>query len=448
MDLTEKRTFKKAKNKELYVKMDNYCYLSKNLYNATNYIIKQSYRIHQKIKDHKLLEPWESELLFEINKEISEYNRGKEDNKRMQYIDNFNGFMANAYFLSWYMLRHGNDFRAMPYSNSAQICIQNLCKNWKSFYKSMKEYKKDRSKFNGKPNPPKYLDKNKGRGSVEISGAFIESTGETLNLPKFLSLLHIRTDKKVKLLRIRMKNDEVVVEIVYEATQKPEAGNPANVMAIDLGVNNLCAITFSTEAEPVVINGRPLKSINQYYNKRRAELQSVADKNGHKTTNRIKKLTGKRNNKVKDFLHKTSRIVVDLAVQNGISEIIIGKNKNWKQEVSMGKVTNQNFVSIPFDTLINYITYKAELEGIKVVLIDEAYTSGTSCLDNEKACKKNYNKSRRKQRGLFVSNDGRQINADVNASYQIMRNELSINICKVETVHMRSIPHTKKKKPA
>ena len=114
----------------------------------------------------------------------------------------------------------------------------------------------------------------------------------------------------------------------------------------------------------------------------------------------------------------------------------------------MGKVTNQNFVSIPFDTLINYITYKAELEGIKVVLIDEAYTSGTSCLDNEKACKKNYNKSRRKQRGLFVSNDGRQINADVNASYQIMRKELSINICEVETVHMRSIPHTKKKKPA
>lgn len=132
-------------------------------------------------------------------------------------------------------------------------------------------------------------------------------------------------------------------------------------------------------------------------------------------------LIEKRNQKVKDYLHKASRKIVDLAEANDISKIVIGNNRGWKQEVELGKKTNQNFVSIPFEMLIQQITYKATMSGIQVEVVEESYTSGTSYVDNEEPIKANYDKTRRKKRGLFVSNEGIEINADVNGSYQIMK---------------------------
>ena len=450
MNLTEKHVIHKSENKKLYAKRDNECFLSKNLYNATNYIIKQVYRIHLKIKNHKRLEPWESDLLFEINKGIKEYNQGKEDNKKMQYVDNFNGFVANAYFLSYYMAKDNPDYKAMPHSTAAQICIQNLCANWKSFYRSIKDYNKNPSKYKGRPQPPKYKDKVNGRNAISLTHQQVSKKGKYLKLPKFLSDLKVKTNKEnIKMLRYHTTTEDVIIEVIYEVETPEEfAGITVNYMAIDLGVNNLAAMTFSNEYEPVIINGRPLKSINQFYHKEKARLQSEADRNPNapKVTKRMKSLTKKRNNKINDFMHKASRIVVDYAVKRNIDVIVIGKNKNWKQNADMSKQNNQNFESVPFNTFIQMITYKANMKGIKVIEIEEKYTSGTSCLDNEKPVKKNYNKNRRVYRGLFKSNSGLEINADINGSYQIMKKLVDINIYAVESVTMINIPY--KKKPA
>ncbi|MGG4407112.1 transposase, partial [Geobacillus stearothermophilus] len=143
--------------------------------------------------------------------------------------------------------------------------------------------------------------------------------------------------------------------------------------------------------------------------------------NGLNWSKRLEKLTLKRNNKIKDFMHKASRYVVDWCVKHNIDTIVIGKNDNWKQEVDLGKRLNQAFVQIPYDMFIEQLQYKCEEVGIKVVLTEESYTSGTSFLDGEAPIKENYDKNRRIKRGLFKSNKGILINADVNGAYNIMR---------------------------
>jgi putative transposase len=193
-------------------------------------------------------------------------------------------------------------------------------------------------------------------------------------------------------------------------------------MGIDLGVDNLITAVFSSSLTPFIINGHPLKSINRYYNKRKAFLQEKAKmSNRLDATNRINRLAQKRNDKVKDYLHKASRKVITAAQTCGVGHIVIGNNKGWKQNVELGKRTNQTFVSIPYKTLIDMICYKAALAGISVIVVNESYTSGTSYLDGEFPEKTFYDNSRRIKRGMFKSNRGTLINADVNAAYQIIK---------------------------
>ena len=193
-------------------------------------------------------------------------------------------------------------------------------------------------------------------------------------------------------------------------------------MGVDLGVGNLATISLASENHPVIINGRPLKSINRYYNKKKAMLQKQAKKSNHRyTTNRMERLTQKRNRKIRDYLHKTSRKVIEIALQTKTGLIVIGNNRGWKQHVALGNRTNQTFVSIPYKTLIDMICYKARLAGIDVRVVNESYTSGTSYLDGEKPDKQCYDNARRISRGMFRSNNGKLINADVNAAYQIIK---------------------------
>lgn len=192
--------------------------------------------------------------------------------------------------------------------------------------------------------------------------------------------------------------------------------------AIDIWVDNLVTLTWNMIERPMLIKGTPLKSVNQYYNKQLAKYRSICElMNGRHSSNLITRLTGKRNRKVDDYLHKASRKVIDLCRDKDVSTLIIGKNKGWKQGVNLGRKVNQSFVQIPFARFIQMLQYKAESIGLKVVLTEESYTSGTSFLDDEAPTKDNYDKSRRIHRGLFRANDGRKINSDVNGSYQIMK---------------------------
>lgn len=191
---------------------------------------------------------------------------------------------------------------------------------------------------------------------------------------------------------------------------------------IDIGVDNFISMVTNDGVFPLIVNGRIPKSINQYYNKKLAYLKSLCKQiNGNNSSNRIRQLTAKRNRKIDDYLHKASRIIVDRCAAHGISAIVIGKNKNWKQSSKLSKKVNQNFIQLPFARLIQMIEYKAKEYGIAVILTEESYTSGTSFLDGEAPTKDNYNKSRRVHRGLFKANDGRIINADINGAFQIMR---------------------------
>ncbi|MCR4653191.1 MAG: transposase [Eubacterium sp.] len=208
---------------------------------------------------------------------------------------------------------------------------------------------------------------------------------------------------------------------MYEQ-QTEEAKEHGNIMGIDLGVNNLITACLSSDDAPVIINGRPLKSINRYYNKKKANLQEKAKKSNRlDSTNRMERLTKKRNHKITDYLHKASRRVITLAQTSNVDRIVIGTNSGWKQKVNLGKRTNQIFVFIPYRKLIDMICYKAELAGIKVYVVQENYTSGTRYLDGEIPNKASYDKSRRIKRGIFKSNKGTLINADVNAAYQIIK---------------------------
>ena len=421
MILSEEHRIKKHKNAELLREIDNYCYKVKNLSNSVNYLIKQCYRIHTKIKNGKTLEEWEDELIRAINSGITEYNLGRSEVKRLRYIDTDNGYIADAYFLSWY-LKGTEVYKDVPYATCSQICIQEKCREWKSFYRATAEYGKDPKKFKEHPHVPGYLDPKKGRGALVITSQnFKVDEAGNVTMPKFLSGIHIRARHgNVRQIRIKIFKNSILISLMYEKEEKQICGT--KVMGIDLGVNNLLAAAWDSEDRPVIINGKPLKSINQYYNKAKAHMQKEAKiYNGKNSTKRMNKLTAKRNRKIKDYMHKASRKIVDMAVSSGVGLIVIGANHGWKQEVHMGNITNQNFVSIPYKTLINMIEYKAKLEGIEVRIVSESYTSGTSFLDGEKPTKDYYDKSRRVKRGLFRSNNGILINADINAAYQMIK---------------------------
>ena len=229
--------------------------------------------------------------------------------------------------------------------------------------------------------------------------------------------------EKLNQVRIVPSNQVFCVEIVYSIfVDDTVLQDNGRIMSIDLGLDNLATVVTNTGQQPMIVNGKGLKSINQYYNKRNAYYQRIAKQmNGKNYTNRLYQLTRKRNFKVDDALHKVSRFIVDIALENDITTIVIGDNKNWKQSISLGKQMNQSFIMIPHQKLIDQIVYKAQLQGIRVICTEESYTSGTSFLDGEAPVKEFYDKKRRVHRGLFRSNQGVFINADVNAGYQIMK---------------------------
>lgn len=235
----------------------------------------------------------------------------------------------------------------------------------------------------------------------------------------------VKTHADGKLLQCRFvpKVDHYIMEIVYEI-EVPEVEDKQSkrIAAIDLGVNNLITLTTNCGIKPIVINGKPLKSINQFYNKeisdRRSNLKLTNDMNW---SNAMQRLTNKRNNKVNDYIHKATKYVVDICVLNNIDTLVCGHNSGWKQESNIGKKVNQNFVSIPHTSIIEKLQYKCENNGIIFKTTEESYTSGTSFLDGELPIKDNYNKNRRAYRGLFITDKGEKINADVNGSYQIMK---------------------------
>lgn len=211
------------------------------------------------------------------------------------------------------------------------------------------------------------------------------------------------------------------MEIIYEAEITDVKIESNRIASIDLGVDNLVTMTNNIGLNPIIINGKCVKSINQYYNKQLAKEKSLLKIRHNKDwSNKLDIITFKRYQRIKNYMHNTSSYIIKRCVENKIDTLVVGKNKEWKQNTSMSKGNNQKFVDIPYQMLLKQIKYKCENVGIKYIETEESYSSGTSFLDGEEPVKQNYHKSRRIKRGLFKSNSGLLINSDVNGSLQIM----------------------------
>lgn len=368
-----------------------------------------------------------SKVLFQMcDKSRALYNKAM-FLARQHYFNNKNDDNTLNVFLFYIdlyrLLKHSEEYISMP-SKSAQQTLKLVDKAWKSFRKSIKSYYKNPEKFKRKPKIPKY--KKNQYQTVIFPFQNVSYKNGVIRLPKTKYKFKTKINKgQIKEIRLVPYCQKIKIEVVYE---KPYMiyDNLENekYIGIDIGVNNLAAITSNQDDIPsFLINGRCIKSINQYYHKKSSNLKSRLNVNNKKMkwSKRLDKLLYKRNQKINDYFHKTSRWIIDLCLQKHIKNIIIGHNNGWKQDIKIGKRNNQNFVSIPFNRLIHMIQYKAQQVGINVILTQQNYTSKVDHLALQKLCKHKEYLGKRVKRGLFKSSINKTLNADINGSIGILR---------------------------
>lgn len=339
-------------------------------------------------------------------------------------------------------------FKELPAQTSQQV-IRQAAEAMKDSIKSINKYNNSSKNYTGKPKLPKY--KKNHKNSKHVFKNLIKFTNQQLkiinnqirlpnkigliDIPLYLTGIQVKPSKDslttiqnydLELLELRVipKHKSLIIEYVYEKRLTISQPTGSRTASIDLGLDNFVALVTSESTLPgLLINGKGLKSYNHNFNKKLSKLQSQAQRSGNYTSNKIQNLYEKREQFIRTFMHKTSRFIVNYLKQNQVSTLIIGHNISQKQNINLGRKTNQKFVQIPFTTLINQLKYKCYESGITLIETEESYTSGTSFLDNELPTQQFYNNSRRKYRGLFVSNTGIPINSDLNAAYQIMKKE-------------------------
>lgn len=353
--------------------LDELCFKSKNLYNYVNYLIRQEFT-----KNGRMLPEYEVTTMLAKEKQ--------------------------------------DDYIALPAQTSQQI-VKLLFKNWKSFFKLCK----CKEKLNSRPKLPRYKHKTKGRNVVVFTSQQCKLKDGYIHFPKKANIKPLMTKvDNVAQVRIVPQCSCHIIEVVYEKESIEATGlEPDAYLSIDIGLNNLATTYDSLGNKSFIVNGRPLKSTNQYFNKKRALLMSYIGNKG--MSKRIGKLTLKRNCKVNDYMHKSSRFIINYCIEHHIGNIVIGNNKDWKRKCNMGKRNNQNFVSIPFEKLISQIQYKSEEVGIKVIITEESYTSKTDHYSGEEMCHHDNYMGRRVKRGLFRSVTGKLVNADLNGAIGILR---------------------------
>ena len=363
-------------NNPLYKELDNVCFLSKNLYNKALYLVRQHY--------------------FNTKEHLNYYKLSK--------------LLVDTKDVDYYALN----------TKVSKGTLLLLDRNFKSFFSLLK---KKKNKDYDKPiRIPRYLDK-QGKYVATFEKRAVSKTFLEKGLIKLANISNV-VKTKVKLedlkeVRVLPRTNHYIIEVVYVKAEKPLLEDNKRYAAIDLGLNNLATVCSNVE-KPFIINGRPLKSINQRWNKHKAKLQSCLTKDS-KSSKQLELITNKRNNRVKDYLHKSSRKIVNFLVSNRISTLVIGYNEEWKQNINIGRVNNQSFVTMPFKIFVTQLQYKCKLEGINVVITEESYTSKCSFLDNEPLSKKDSYLGKRITRGLFKSSTNKLINADLNGSLNILR---------------------------
>ncbi|HZT99532.1 MAG TPA: transposase [Ktedonobacteraceae bacterium] len=384
MKLVEQHVIKRSDPR--YPRLDAAAFASKNLWNAANYLVRQSF-IFQGI-----------------------------------YLNN------TAVF---HLIKEHAAYQALPRKVSNQVLLQ-LHQAWIGFFEAMEEWHQHPERFTGRPNLPGYKHKTQGRNLLvyEKGAIWKRQLDQGVVAVTELGALVPTAQNRETVCQVRIvpKGDHYVIEVVYQEEARPASVDPAWFVAVDLGVSVLAALISNKPGFiPRLVNGGPIKSLNQFYNKQCAHHQSKLAKANRFTSRQLRRITTKRNRRILHYLHTASRRIIELLVAEGIGTLIIGKNALWKQEVEMGRRNNQNFVQVPHTRFIELLTYKAQLVGIGVILTEESYTSRASFLDRDEIPV--YNPSRAEEPRFSGKRDGRwyyasnkrMIHSDVNGSYNIGR---------------------------
>jgi len=397
---------KVKRTEQIWIKPDkqieNLCYISKNLYNESNYAIRQEF-----INNHKFI-PY---------KELYPEKRASE----------------NAVQLP---------------AQTVQQILRNLEKNWLSFFRSIKEWKKHPEKYKAMPRLPGYKKKD-GQHMLIFTNQQCSIKDGVLKFPKKCNM-EVRTrikNEDLQQVRIIPKGVGYLVEIVYWKHVESEELNNTRRLNIDPGLKNLVTLTNNIGQRPIVVKGNIVKSINQYFNKKYAKILRQFDMQGIKESKRFYRLINKRSRKIKNFFHVVTKHIIDYCMYNNIGVIVIGHNHDQKQKINIGKKNNQKFVQLPFTMLTQQLQYKAEESGIDVILQDESHTSKCSVLDKEPIKHQQSYLGKRISRGLFRSAKGKIINADVQGSYNIgfkafPKTFTQVEVDRIEDVGLHPLKHS------
>lgn len=363
-----------------YDECDKLTFLAKNLYNATLYYQRDSF-FKKDFKNY-----------YDVNRVFTHSNQ--------------------------------KDYRALPSKVSKQVQML-VDKSFKSYFALVR--KKMNNDYSRSIRIPKYLGKTSGRCVVPYPKDALSLKNEGfVKFSKTDIIIKTKVAKEnIKAARIVPKGNHFVIEILYEVTKKSlKSETPKRVAFVDPGLNNLLTVT-SNCFNPILYNGKPLKAINQLSNKNIAEVKSKLSDCGLRTSSLLQSVYSKRSRRLTDLTHKITTQLVNHLDSYNIDTVIFGHNIGQKQDINLGKVTNQNFVQIPFTQLMKQLQYKCELKGIRFIVTEESYTSKCSFLNEERICKHSTYQGKRLKRGLFETSNGTLINADVNGSLNIGRKYLT-----------------------
>jgi putative transposase len=366
-------------NDPRWTAIDQAAWFSKNIYNAANYRVRQAYFAGQGYLNYQAIE-------------------------------------------KCFKRRHLLPDQQLPLKVVQQV-LKQVDHDWQAYFAAYAEWEAHPEKFGGKPRIPKYKDTSKGRNLLVYTTQAISNKALKQGSiePSGLNIRIKTAQRQVDQVRIIPRNRHYVVEVIYSVEVQQTEVDPNFVLSIDLGIDNLAALASNQPGfVPLLVHGKPLKSINQWYNKQLARLRAALPV-GQYTSKRIQRLTHKRNCQIDAYLHVASKRIIEFMTLSGLGTLVIGKNDGWKQDVKLGSRTNQTFVQIPHTRFIEMLAYKAQLRGITVLTTEESYTSKCSFLDDEAVCKHDHYAGKRVKRGLFRASDGRHINADVNGAYNILR---------------------------
>ena len=360
------------------------CKISKNLYNQALHIVKEELR---------------------------------NNNRWLNYYD------LNKILQSTYNLEGNINYKLLK-AQVSQQCLKTLSVNITAYVKSIKDYSKNKSKYNGCPKFPHYKKEVNQliypNQSCRIKDGYLYLSKDfSLKIPQFD--VYGERLKSFQQVRIIPKYDKsFVIEIVYiDDSIKNNDLDYDLYSSIDLGVDNLATMIFPN-SNPLLFNGKQLKSKNQYFNKTISDLKSKLNTNVY-SSNKINNLYQKRENQLTDIFHKLSRMIINNLINHNIGNLVVGYNKGWKDFINIGKRNNQTFCYISYDKLLNFLKYKCEMVGIKLVIHEESYSSKCDSLVLEPIKKQEDYLGTRVKRGLFQSSCGKLINADVNGSLNILR---------------------------